>query len=128
MSRFSRLEDWYEPIPKKHTGIRSWFEMQRYRVISTLHWELIRPGSDIWISVPVGYEFDVSIPKYMWWLMSPSNPRFHKAACMHDYLLEVKQLDRVAACVAFSEALRASGVWKPKRLIMVLSVIIFHFR
>ena len=128
MSHFTQLQDWYKPIPKLNTGFKSWFEMQRYQTTKELRWETVHKHSNIWIVVPEGYVFDVSIPLPLWPIMSPSNPRFHRAACLHDYLLEVHKLDRVAAAVAFSEGLRATGVWRLKRLVMVLAVIAYHFR
>lgn len=117
MSAFTDLNDWYEPIG----GIR-------YRTTKELCWEVGRKGSLLWMKVPPGFEFDVSIPKLMRWMLDPHNPKYLKAGALHDYLLHVQLWERVASAAAFSDALKAEGVRRMKRLAMVLAVISWKWR
>jgi len=97
-----------------------------YITTKPLGWEVGRKGSGLWLVVPPHYPFDVSVPRALRWLFSPHNPRFLKAAALHDFAL-VDGWDRVSAAAAFSEALRASGVRRATRLVMVLGVVTFKF-
>lgn len=112
MSKYTDATNWYKPT----TGIR-------YKTTKSLEWELGSKGSGLWIRVPVGFIFDVSIPKPLRWLLSPHNPKLLKAACLHDYTLHVLGWKRVAAASTFSEALRADNVNSLLRLMMVYAVI-----
>lgn len=116
MSKFTELTDWYEPIG----GIR-------YRTTREVPWEIGTPGSELWITVPVGYDFDVSIPRLLRWIFDPHDARYLKAGALHDYALHELYWSRVAAAAAFSEALRADQVSLWRRLPMVLSVIVHKF-
>lgn len=84
----------------------------------------------IWagITVPAQYRFNVSIPRPLWWLLSPHNPRYLRAACLHDYALHKLHWGRVRAAAPFSEALRAEGLGRVHRLAMVLAVIVWKWR
>lgn len=117
MSLFTELTDWCEPIG----GIR-------YRTLKELCWEVGRKGSGLWVRVPPGYEFDVSIPKLLRWALNPHNPQYLKAGALHDYLLHVALWERVSSAAAFSDALSAEGVGRLKRLAMVLAVISWNWR
>lgn len=112
MSEFTDLESWCVPT----TGIK-------WRNIVSVKWEVGTIGSDLWLIVPVGSVFDVSIPRGLRWLLSPNDPRFLKAACLHDYALHELKWDRVSAAAAFSEALRSKGVSRMLRLVMVVAVV-----
>jgi hypothetical protein len=117
MSHFTGLSDWCEITPSG-----------RYQTTKPVPWEIGVKGSELWVVVPVGYLFDVSIPRPLWSVLDPADPRFHKAACLHDYLLEVSEWSRVSAAGAFADALLASGVGKWTRLAMALSVIAWNWR
>ena len=117
MSEFTDLENWCE----RTEGVR-------FVTVKGLGWEIGRKGSGLWIRVPVGFPFDVSIPRWMWFALSPTDPRFLKAACLHDYALYALGWDRVSSAAAFSEALRASGVGRTLRLAMVVSVIAWRWK
>ncbi|GAA6163246.1 hypothetical protein NBRC116590_09500 [Pelagimonas sp. KU-00592-HH] len=117
MSLYTELRDWYEPIG----GIR-------YRTTKEICWEVGRKGSDLWVIVPTGYPFDVSIPRFLWWLLDPHDPRFLKAGALHDFLLHDALWDRVSSAAAFSDSLRAEKVGRFKRLMMVFAVIAWKWR
>ena len=112
MSYFTELEHWKKPIG----GIR-------YQTIKEVCWDVGKKGSGFTVSVPVGYEFDFSVPVSLRWLIDPKDPIYHKAGCLHDYLLHIEEWERVAAAASFSDALKADGVPKAKRLLMTFAVI-----
>ena len=128
MSAFTDLSSWYEPLSKISTGWRAIFERQRYITTKPISWENGSKGSGHWVHVPAGYVFDVSIPLPLWPILSPTDPRFHKAACLHDRCLEVLGWGRVSSAASFSDALKATGVGKWTRLSMVLGVIVWHWK
>lgn len=117
MSAFTSLVDWCEPCGGKY-----------FRTTKPVMWELGVKGSGLWVTVPVGYVFDVSIPRALWLILDPTDERFLKAACLHDYSLHVMGWDKVSAAALFSGALTASGVRRALRLIMVVCVIAWRFR
>ncbi|QCO57435.1 DUF1353 domain-containing protein (plasmid) [Pseudorhodobacter turbinis] len=117
MSQYTDLNSWYTP-----DGDYS------YLTIKPITWEVGKLGSGLIIEIPVGYRFDVSVPWYGRWFVDPTDKRVLKAACLHDYTLEILKWDRVTAGGVFSEALRADKVSKFKRFIMVLAVSFFKFR
>jgi len=51
-------------------------------------WNIGKPNSSLVIHIPKGYEFESSVPVFLRWVLSPDDPLFLKAACIHDYLLE----------------------------------------
>ncbi|MFC6640807.1 MULTISPECIES: DUF1353 domain-containing protein [Sulfitobacter] len=89
--------------------------------------EFGRPGSGFFYQVPAGFAFDVSAPWWSRWWVDPHDRRLHRAAALHDHALAAGW-QRVAAAALFSEALRADGVGRVKRLAMVLAVIVRRFR
>lgn len=59
-----------------------------YVVTAAFTWDIGRAGSDLKLHVPVGREFESSVPRCLQWLWSPDDPYFLKAAVVHDILLE----------------------------------------
>jgi hypothetical protein len=57
-------------------------------VAQELHWAIGAPGSGWVLVVPAGREFESSVPRLLHWALSPHDPRFLKAAAVHDTLLE----------------------------------------
>jgi len=112
-----------------YTAAHDWSERQGrgYITVKFVRWEIGAIGSGLWLNVPPGFSFDVSVPRALRWLFSPHNPQYLKAAALHDYALSLGW-DRVSAAAAFSEALRASGVPRLERLVMVLGVVVFKFK
>lgn len=115
MSAYTDLSEWYEPHGEKFVTTKE------------VVWELGRLGSGVFVVVPVGYYFDVSVPRCLHWLLDPKTPEFLKAACLHDYLLE-RGWSRTSAAGPFSEALAAEGVARTTRLVMTLSVIAWRWK
>lgn len=116
MSQYTALTDWYEPDPRRF----------HWRTTKRVRWEIGTEGSNLWLQVPAGFLFDISVPWWLWWAVQPDNPRFMKAACLHDYALRVGW-SRVAAAAVFAEALKADGVRSLKRLLSVLAVIVWKW-
>lgn len=49
------------------------------------------------ITVPVGFRTDgLSVPRFLWWWESPTDPRWLVAATVHDYLYGVSCQDPVS--------------------------------
>jgi hypothetical protein len=116
VSRYTELENWCIPD----------FSQKKFTSIAPLHWEIGCRGSGLWITVPSGFIFDVSVPKCLRFLIDPMNPKLTKAAALHDYAFACGW-DRVAAASVFAEALRVSGVGRSLRLLLVTAVIIWHW-
>ncbi|MFG6591293.1 DUF1353 domain-containing protein [Sulfitobacter sp. 1A12157] len=97
-----------------------------YITTAPIAWEVGRKGSDLWLTVPTSFPFDVSIPRLLRWVFNPHDTRFLKAAALHDYAL-ADGWDRVSAAAAFCDALKADDVGKAQRLAMTLAVILWRF-
>ena len=116
MSLYTDLgRDWYAPL----TDLR-------FRVVLPVRWEVGRIGSGLWVTVPAGYVFDVSIPRWARRIFDPTDTRYLKAACLHDWLLEDGWYRATAAGV-FGAALRADGMGFLSRLVMVTAVVVWRF-
>ncbi|WP_099867833.1 DUF1353 domain-containing protein [Pararhizobium haloflavum] len=96
-----------------------------YRLARSLTWHIGHEDGPP-VTVPAGFMFEVSVPVLLRWLFDPHDPAFHKAAALHDWLLE-NGWDRVTAGAVFHEALKADGVSLPRRLVMLLAVIIWRY-
>ena len=83
-------------------------------------------GSGAFLTVPEGFGFDVSVRGFGW-LFNPHDPRYLKAACLHDYAL-TQGWSRTAAAGPFADALVAGGVPSWRRFLMVAAVIIWKWR
>lgn len=112
MSLYTDLTNWHVPIG----GIR-------FRSLKPVTWHVGKKDSGFSVTVPTGYEFDFSVPKHLRWLIDPMDEQYHKAGCLHDYLLHIEEWERVSAAASFSDALKADGVPKAKRLLMTFAVI-----
>lgn len=95
-----------------------------YVTTEPVAWEIGRQGSGLKLRVPAGFWFDVSVPGWAKWAISPHDPQYLLAAALHDYAVHRLGWGRVSAAAPFSEALRAAGVSSTRRLVMVLAVII----
>lgn len=78
------------------------------------------------VTVPADFVFQVSTPWFLRWAFNPHDARFHKAAALHDWLLE-NGWDRVTSGAIFHEALKAGGVGMLRRKAMLLAVILWKF-
>ena len=116
MSAYTNASDWCEPV----AGIC-------YRSTKPLTWLVGSLDTGAEYTVPVGSVFDVSIPRGLHWLFNPHDPRYLKAAALHDYFLALGW-DRFTAGAQFHEALKADGVPKLRRALMALAVLFFKYQ
>ncbi|RVV99691.1 DUF1353 domain-containing protein [Mesobaculum littorinae] len=115
MSAWTEAAAWYVPVG----GLR-------FRVTAPLRWQIGREGGPA-VTVPIGYVFDVSVPRGLRWIVRPDDPRYLKAAALHDWLLD-DNWHRVTAGAVFNEALAADGVGGLRRLAMWLAVSLWKWR
>lgn len=99
-----------------------------YITNAPIKWEVGAKGSGLWLTVPKGFTFDVSVPRGLRWLFDPHDPRYLLAACLHDYAIHVLGWPRVSAASMFEQGLRAGRVGPVERLAMVLGVIVWKWR
>ncbi len=79
-----------------------------YRLEAPLAWECGKRGSGFWLNIPAGTTFDVSVPRFLEWIVSPHDRRVLLAAAVHDELLR-QGFDRPFASGEFRRALIALG-------------------
>lgn len=115
MSKFTDQTNWHQP------------QGAGYITTAPLEWEVGRKGSGLWVRVPVGMCFDVSVPRPLRLVFNPHDPRYLKAAALHDYALALGW-DRVSAAALFNDALKAMGVGKMERLAMTVGVIVWRWK
>lgn len=138
MSAYTKATDWCVPVG----GIL-------YQSIRPLSWEVGVMGSGLIVTVPAGTVFDVSIPQppkrpkvFLLWpfwivpfillklvnsIFNPHNPKFLKAAALHDVML-TSGWARTTSGAEFHEALKADKVAMWRRLSMWLAVSLFKYR
>jgi hypothetical protein len=80
----------------------------RYRLQSPLNWRIGGPLVEHLAIIPAGFTFDSSVPVALRWLLSPHDPRFLLAACVHDWLLE-RGYGRAQAAAEWHDGARAGG-------------------
>ncbi|WP_210270267.1 DUF1353 domain-containing protein [Aureimonas sp. ME7] len=95
-----------------------------YRQHGRTSWEIGAKGSGFWVHIDDGTVFDVSIPWALRWAFDPHDPRYLKAAALHDELLR-RGFDRVTAGGAFNAALAADEVSAVRRFVMVAAVAFY---
>lgn len=98
-----------------------------YRTTAPIAWEVGKVGSGWWFTVPAGTVFDVSIPTPLRLLFSPHDPRFLKAAALHDEMLKAG-FDRLTSAAVFNDALKADGVSGARRLAMTAAVAFYRWQ
>lgn len=101
---------------------------RRYRALAPIRAQLGTPAAGLFLEVPPGFEFDVSVPRGLRWLIDPHDPRFLAAAALHDFALHRLGWPREVAAAPFGHALRVARVSRLKRLAMVLAVIVWRWR
>lgn len=60
----------------------------KYKLGSNLVWEIGLLGSGWELTVPKDFEFDISVPKWLQWLISPHHRAWFLGSAIHDYLLK----------------------------------------
>lgn len=116
MSLYTKIHDWCKQIGKED-----------FVTILPVTWEVGKVGSSLFYNVPTGFPFNVSIPWLFKWLFDPCDPRFLKAACLHDHMLE-NGWDRTTAAGVFNDALMAEGVSRLERWAMFTAVAWFKWK
>lgn len=96
-----------------------------YRLTQPLVWRIGHENGPVY-TVPAGFEFDMSVPRFLRWLFDPHRSDFHKAAALHDHMLQAGW-SRITAGAEFHNALKADGVTAWKRLVMLIAVLIWKF-
>lgn len=89
-----------------------------------LEWSLGKKGSPYILEIPEGREFESSVPRWLWWAMSPNDPRFLLSALVHDHLLEEGYRPFFAAAEWY-DAARFSKVGKWNAFARSVLVLIF---
>lgn len=89
-----------------------------------LAWEVGKKGSGLVYTVPAGFRFDVSIPGWLQWLLSPTDRRFLLAGAVHDAML-VDGWSRNRAAIEFYHGLKAMGVGRILRFAMTAAVLAY---
>jgi hypothetical protein len=115
LSKFTDQTDWHKP------------QGAGYVTTAVLEWEVGKVGSGLWVRVPWGFAFDVSVPWFARWLFKPTDTRYRKAAALHDYALSLGW-DRVASAALFNDALKAGGVGSVERFAMTVGVIVWKWK
>lgn len=78
-----------------------------YVTVEVRRWESGWKGSGHWIEIPIGFEFESSVPWFMRWYLSSDDPFFIWAACLHDFLIEVVKARRPFCDSQWLEAARS---------------------
>ncbi len=84
-----------------------------YQLEAPLSWEIGAKGSGWILEMPKGMTFDISVPAWLRWLLSPHDRAVLLAAGVHDELLR-KGHDAAFASAEFRRAIIARGkslVW-----------------
>lgn len=82
---------------------------KRHQMTQPMSWEIGKKGSGWILIVPIGYKFDISVPRWLEWLVSPFDRRILLPAAIHDRLLELG-FDAAFASSEFRRACRSLGV------------------
>lgn len=108
MSHFSRFESFVFLHPDISGVAPGTYVLQRH-----LGWDIGQKDSPWFLLMVAGNRFDLSVPRWLHWLISPHDRQLLPAAAVHDELLR-KGFDRPFAAAEFRRAARARGVghWK----------------
>lgn len=96
-----------------------------YQLAYTLVWHVGCVSGPAY-EVEKGFLFDVSIPWWATWLFSRHDPKFLKAAALHDHMLKAGW-SRISAGAEFHNALLADGVSAWRRIVMWLAVSLWKY-
>lgn len=87
---------------------RKWYQPPKFASKRSQVWESGYIGSGYFIQLDKDTPFDSSVPWFLWFIMSPSDPRFLFAAWVHDTILNEGK-DRVTAASDWFHGARAGG-------------------
>lgn len=112
---------WLEPDP----GGRG------YKTARAFSFDLGFKASELTVTVPAGFQTDLAtVPRLVWWLFPPHDPRYAAAAVLHDYLYSWRSetgeaFDRATADGVFLEAMLILGVPRWKALTLFVAVRLY---
>ena len=112
MSRFTEFQN-FRHIQSTH---------KKYVLTADLHWAVGKKGSEWELALPSGTEFDISVPRWLEWALSPHDRRVLPCAAIHDELLN-QDYDVYFASGEFHRALIARGVSKPMAWLMYVTTL-----
>lgn len=97
-----------------------------WRLLAPLRWSVGRKASGFVVWIPAGFETDLAtIPWFARAFFRTADPRYAKAAVLHDWLL-ASEWDGVTAAAEFRSALLADGVPRWEAAIMFAAVAWRH--
>lgn len=98
-----------------------------YRTTRDLVYDIGVKGSGLRVVVPAGFETDLAtVPRLLWPICAPHDPRYAGAAVLHDYLYDWDGFTRVVADGIFYEAMRALGTPRWKAVMMYVGVRLWN--
>ena len=106
----------------KRGGSRGWVTIQE------VLWRVGGKFSPLEITVPIGFEFESSVPRGLRWIVSQNDPHFILSACVHDYLLEVSHFEVLACAAEWHAAAKKSKAPAWKRVPMYVGVALYTLR
>lgn len=80
----------------------------KYCTTGLAYWEVGKEGSGWVLDLPIGTQFDISVPRFLEWAQSPHDEMVLPAALVHDVLLE-RGFDPAFASSEFRRVLRSGG-------------------
>ena len=109
---FSRFDDFYLVEGKK------------YKLNNPIVWEVGKKNSGYKIYLPKNYTFDVSVPFFLEWLVSPHDRRLLLAAAVHDELT-IQGYDIAFSSAEFRRASVARGYNRAGAWVLFLATFFF---
>ena len=98
-------------------------KVRRWRTTVPIEWDVGRKASGHRVTIPVGTEFESSVPGLLRWWMRPDDPRYLLAALVHDYLLEAGIYGRLQAAADWDDAARAAGAPAGKTNLALMGIM-----
>ena len=95
---------------------------KKYFTISDITWYLGYKNSPWVVLVKRGFIFDISVPRWLRWLVSPDDETLLGPAAIHDWLLQ-DGWKRNRAAIEFYQACRAWGVPRWRAFILAGAVL-----
>ena len=84
------------------------FSETDYTLSEPLNWTVGGKFAPHPVTIPAGFCFQSSIPRALWWAISPHRPDLLLAACVHDYVLDQGH-SRLQAAGEWLDGARAGG-------------------
>lgn len=98
----------------------------KYALRAELRWEIGKRGSGVWLVVPKGHIFDVSVPKPLRWLIDPHQRALLLPSAIHDFTTRNGWEWQTCAGL-WHHTLRANRVCPVKAFLFFVAVSFFTF-